>query len=72
MQPSSRSAFRRVSTTAVEVGPLQKLINKDDYEKTVENIMNVKGLSREEAEKEYNQYLDNPNDYALQKGMFRS
>ena len=29
--------------------------------------MFTKGLSREEAEKEYNAYLQNPNDYALNK-----
>merc|ERR1719188_2768640 len=30
--------------------------------------MKTKGLSREEAEKDYNMYLNNPNDYALNKG----
>lgn len=30
--------------------------------------MFTRGIAREEAEKEYNAYLDNPNNYALQKG----
>lgn len=30
--------------------------------------MLTKGITREEAEKEYNAYLDNPNEYALNKG----
>jgi len=32
--------------------------------------MTTKGLTREEAEKEYNDYLNNPNDYALNKVSF--
>ena len=30
--------------------------------------MFAQNLARKEAEKEYNAYLDNPNNYALQKG----
>lgn len=56
-----------VSTTSLSVGPLQKLTNKKEYNKVVENLMQTNGLTREQAEKEYNSYLENPNDYALQK-----
>ena len=56
-----------VSRTNLAVGPLQKLTNKNEYNKVVEGLMQTKGLTREQAEKEYNAYLDNPNDYALQK-----
>lgn len=56
-----------VSRTTLSVGPLQKLTNKNEYNKVVEGLMQTKGLTREQAEKEYNAYLDNPNDYALQK-----
>mmetsp|Transcript_6660 Transcript_6660/g.19199 ORF Transcript_6660/g.19199 Transcript_6660/m.19199 type:complete len:99 (-) Transcript_6660:2407-2703(-) len=30
--------------------------------------MYTRGITREEAEKEYDAYLNNPNDYALNKG----
>lgn len=56
-----------VSKTSLSVGPLQKITNKKEYNTVVENLMQTKGLTREQAEKEYNAYLDNPNDYALQK-----
>ena len=70
--PSStrRSSFVVVtssSTTRLAVGPLQKLTNKKEYNTVVEGLMRTKGYTREQAEKEYNMYLDNPNDYALQK-----
>ena len=55
------------SKSSLSVGPLQKLTNKDEYNKVVEGLMSTKGLTREQAEKEYNSYLENPNDYALQK-----
>ena len=29
--------------------------------------MKTKGMTREEAEKDYNAYLENPNNYALNK-----
>jgi len=57
-----------VSKSSLSLGPLQKLANKGDYNKIVEGLMQTKGYTREQAEKEYNAYLDNPNDYALQKG----
>eukprot|EP00542_Grammatophora_oceanica_P015387 CAMPEP_0194050102 /NCGR_PEP_ID=MMETSP0009_2-20130614/33077_1 /TAXON_ID=210454 /ORGANISM="Grammatophora oceanica, Strain CCMP 410" /LENGTH=169 /DNA_ID=CAMNT_0038696513 /DNA_START=60 /DNA_END=569 /DNA_ORIENTATION=+ len=50
------------------IGPLQKFTDKEEYEKTVENLMAYKNLSREEAEKEYDSFLENPNNYALSKG----
>ena len=65
-----RSSFAVVassSTTRLAVGPLQKLTNKKEYNTVVEGLMRNKGYTREQAEKEYNMYLDNPNDYALQK-----
>jgi hypothetical protein len=65
-----RSSFTVVpssSTTRLSVGPLQKLTNKKEYNTVVEGLMRNKGYTREQAEKEYNMYLDNPNDYALQK-----
>ena len=49
------------------VGPLQKFTNRGEYDRTVEGLMYTKGYTREEAEKEYNAFLDNPNNYALQK-----
>lgn len=55
-------------STSLQVGPLQKLTNRNEYEKVVSGLMTTKGLTREQAEKEYNAYLENPNDYALQKG----
>jgi len=55
------------SKTSLNVGPLQKLTNKNEYNKIVEGLMKTKGYTREQAEKEYNSYLENPNDYALQK-----
>ena len=56
-----------VSKSSLSVGPLQKLTNKGEYEKVVSGLMQTKGYTREQAEKEYNSYLNNPNDYALQK-----
>lgn len=56
-----------VSQSTLSVGPLQKITNKAEYNKVVEGLMQTKGYTREQAEKEYNSYLENPNDYALQK-----
>jgi hypothetical protein len=56
-----------VSKTSLSVGPLQKLTKNKEYNTVVENLMQTKSLTREQAEKEYNSYLENPNDYALQK-----
>merc|ERR1719162_931966 len=38
------------------------------YDETVQNLMVTKRMTREEAEKDYNAYLENPNNYALNKG----
>mmetsp|Transcript_26937 Transcript_26937/g.36067 ORF Transcript_26937/g.36067 Transcript_26937/m.36067 type:complete len:161 (+) Transcript_26937:85-567(+) len=54
-----------VPKTRLNAGPLFK---GKDYERVVENIMVTKNLSREDAEKDYNAYLENPNNYALSKG----
>jgi hypothetical protein len=64
--PKSFKLIRKTSTS-LNVGPLQKLTNSKEYNKVVNGLMNTKGYTREQAEKEYNAYLDNPNDYALQK-----
>mmetsp|Transcript_19995 Transcript_19995/g.29428 ORF Transcript_19995/g.29428 Transcript_19995/m.29428 type:complete len:170 (-) Transcript_19995:160-669(-) len=60
------NVFARTSTTSLNMaGPL---IKGKDYENVVQGIMNTKGMTREEAEKDYNTYLENPNNYALMKG----
>lgn len=56
-----------VSKSSLSVGPLQKFTNKQEYNKVVDGLMFTQGITREEAEKEYDAYLDNPNNYALQK-----
>jgi len=48
-------------------GPLQKTTNRQEYNKVVDNLMFSQGITRKEAEKEYNAYLENPNNYALNK-----
>merc|ERR1712194_17538 len=55
-------------STRLGIGPLQKTTNRQEYNKVVDGLMFTRGITREEAEKEYNAYLDNPNNYALQKG----
>jgi len=51
---------------------LESLIMKKakgkEYNKVVDGIMKSKGMTRTEAEKDYNLYLDNPTNYALTKG----
>lgn len=49
-------------------GPLQKFSNPKEYNRVVENLMFTQGIDRKQAEKEYDAYLNNPNDYALNKG----
>eukprot|EP00525_Craspedostauros_australis_P005265 CAMPEP_0198116280 /NCGR_PEP_ID=MMETSP1442-20131203/10950_1 /TAXON_ID= /ORGANISM="Craspedostauros australis, Strain CCMP3328" /LENGTH=163 /DNA_ID=CAMNT_0043774057 /DNA_START=107 /DNA_END=598 /DNA_ORIENTATION=- len=63
-----QKAFISTTSTSLNIGPLQKLTNKKEYEATVNNLMKTKGYTREQAEKEYNQFLENPNNYALEKG----
>lgn len=58
---------RPESSSRLFVGPLQKLTNKQEYNRVVEGLMLTRGITREEAEKEYDSYLDNPNNYALNK-----
>jgi len=57
-----------LTINAIESGPLQKTTNRQEYNKVVDGLMFTRGITREEAEKEYDAYLDNPNNYALQKG----
>jgi hypothetical protein len=66
--PMSSKVVPSISTTALAIGPLAKLANKGDYEEKVNNLMRIKGYTREQAEKEYDAYLDNPTNYALNKG----
>lgn len=46
---------------------LNALLKGKDYDKVVEGIMVAKGMTREEAVKDYDAYLENPNNYALSK-----
>ena len=62
--PSSK--FLR-SKTHLQMSMIPPAFKGKDYDRVVENIMRTKGLTREEAEKDYNDYLDNPNNYALNK-----
>ena len=66
--PSVSVPSAHTSTTLYIGGPLQKLLNKDDYEAKITNLMKNKGYTRAQAEKEYDSFLDNPDNYALQKG----
>jgi len=56
------------SNSRLNAGPLQKFSNPKEYNKVVENLMFTQGIDRKQAEKEYDAYLNNPNDYALNKG----
>mmetsp|Transcript_197 Transcript_197/g.502 ORF Transcript_197/g.502 Transcript_197/m.502 type:complete len:159 (-) Transcript_197:2241-2717(-) len=64
--PSMRSSVD--SSTSLGIGPLQKATNRKEYNKVVDGLMLTRGITREEAEKEYDTFLNNPNDYALNKG----
>eukprot|EP00533_Pseudo-nitzschia_delicatissima_P009050 CAMPEP_0116111940 /NCGR_PEP_ID=MMETSP0327-20121206/18713_1 /TAXON_ID=44447 /ORGANISM="Pseudo-nitzschia delicatissima, Strain B596" /LENGTH=161 /DNA_ID=CAMNT_0003605205 /DNA_START=54 /DNA_END=539 /DNA_ORIENTATION=+ len=64
--PSTRSSV--ISSTSLGAGPLQKFTNRAEYNKVVDGLMFTKGLDRADAEKEYDAFLQNPNDYALNKG----
>jgi len=55
--------------TSLQAGPFDKFVNREEYDKTVEGrLMLTKGLTREEAQKDYDTYLENPTNYALTKG----
>jgi len=66
LSTSTRSSVH--SNSRLGIGPLQKATNRREYNKVVDGLMFTKGLTREEAEKDYDAYLQNPNDYALNKG----
>mmetsp|Transcript_17516 Transcript_17516/g.27283 ORF Transcript_17516/g.27283 Transcript_17516/m.27283 type:complete len:153 (+) Transcript_17516:79-537(+) len=62
--PSSSFVFRSRGAVALNL-----FGNKgEDYDEVVEKLMKAKGFTREQAEKDYNLYLSNPNDYMLDKG----
>ena len=64
----TRTTFTPHTSTSLFIGgPLNKLTKGKEYEKIVEGLMKTKGYSREKAEKETSNYLDDPNNYALQK-----
>jgi len=63
---STRSAV--VPSSRLNAGPLQKFSNPQEYNKVIDNLMFTQGITRKEAIKEYDAYLNNPNDYALNKG----
>ena len=58
----------KATASQLNFGPLQKYADKGEYNKVVEGLMLTQGITREQAEKEYDSYLDNPNNYALEKG----
>lgn len=59
----------RTSTTSLNAGgPFDKIFDRDGYEQTVQNLMATKGLTYEEAKQDYDTYLENPTNYALNKG----
>mmetsp|Transcript_16947 Transcript_16947/g.16990 ORF Transcript_16947/g.16990 Transcript_16947/m.16990 type:complete len:161 (-) Transcript_16947:1639-2121(-) len=65
---AGKSVLKKSKSTRLGIGSLQKTTNRQEYNKVVDGLMFTRGITREEAEKEYNAYLDNPNNYALQKG----
>ena len=64
--PALTSSFIIKPTQITTVTSLNVFKGKD-YEKTVQNLMVTKGLTKEQAEKDYNAYLENPTNYALNK-----
>eukprot|EP00545_Synedropsis_sp_CCMP1620_P012276 CAMPEP_0119013806 /NCGR_PEP_ID=MMETSP1176-20130426/9007_1 /TAXON_ID=265551 /ORGANISM="Synedropsis recta cf, Strain CCMP1620" /LENGTH=172 /DNA_ID=CAMNT_0006966925 /DNA_START=35 /DNA_END=553 /DNA_ORIENTATION=+ len=57
----------RTNTRLYLLGPISKMAQGKEYKKVVETYMKEKGLTRAEAEKEYDKYLENPNDFMLSK-----
>ncbi|KAG7346786.1 hypothetical protein IV203_037798 [Nitzschia inconspicua] len=64
----SKSSSTRIGSRLHILPSLQKFTDKGEYNKVVEGLMLTQGISREQAEKEYDAYLDNPTNYALEKG----
>mmetsp|Transcript_29605 Transcript_29605/g.65207 ORF Transcript_29605/g.65207 Transcript_29605/m.65207 type:complete len:179 (+) Transcript_29605:179-715(+) len=62
---------RQSSTSLHAMGPVaraKKMLDPDDYNRIVEQKMEQDGLTRRQAEDEYNQFLENPSFYyALDK-----
>ena len=62
---------RQSSTSLHAMGPVaraKKMLDPDDYSRIVEQKMQQDGLTRRQAEDEYNQFLENPSFYyALDK-----
>ena len=72
---SHRSELCKLSAMKQPVGPLARLkkaSDPDDYNRVVEQKMKKTGMSREEAEADYNAFLENPPFYyALEKKVSR-
>ena len=72
-QSSSTSSSTRPSTSLsmAQMGPVaraKKLMDPKEYNRIVEQKMAQEGLTRQQAEAEYNQFLENPPFYyALDK-----
>ena len=70
---SMTSAFTAVQpvsptfTSSTTSTSLNAFFKGKDYDRVVKGIMSSKGLTREQAEKDYNAYLENPTNYALNK-----
>lgn len=61
-----RQTVRHIISPEAMIG-LQKAFNREGFEKTVENYMKKKRLSREAAELEFAKYLLDPDAYVLEK-----
>lgn len=68
-QPAASSSYRRHAATklfAAPMGPLaraKKAMDPKDYNRVVEEKMKKEGLTRQQAETEYNAFLENPPFY---------
>ena len=69
--PSATARVGFATTLYAQMGPIaraKKLMDPDDYNCVVEEKMQREGLTRRQAEEEYNQFLENPSFYyALDK-----
>lgn len=61
-----RLTVRHIISPEAMIG-LQKAFNRAGFEKTVENYMKVKRISREAAEIEFAKYLLDPDAYVLER-----